>query len=65
MENRIHKSEDKVIAGVIGGFAEYFDVNVTILRLGYVFATVATGIMPGMITYIVAAVIMPAPEQNE
>lgn len=66
MQERIHKSQEKVISGVIGGFAEYFEVNATILRLAYVFATVATGIMPGVVTYIVAAIIMPsAPKVKE
>lgn len=55
----IHRSEDRVIAGVIGGFAAYFGLEPTILRLTAVFLVVATGILPGVITYIVAIFIMP------
>ena len=56
---RLYRSDDRVIAGVIGGFAEYFDVEPTIFRLAIVFLVVATGIVPGVITYIVAVLIMP------
>lgn len=57
---RVYRSrKDKVFAGVVGGFAEYFNVNSTILRLATVFVIVATGFVPGIITYFVAALIMP------
>ncbi len=48
-----------MISGVLGGFAEYFDVEPSIFRLAVVFLVVATGIVPGVITYIVAVLIMP------
>lgn len=57
---KIYRSNtDKMVAGVIGGFAEYFQVDSTLLRLGYVLITIFTGFFPGIIFYIVAALIMP------
>lgn len=58
-DKKIYKSDDKIISGVVGGLAEYFGVNKTLFRLAVVFAVVATGIIPGVVTYIVAAIIMP------
>lgn len=51
---------DKVIAGVCGGLSEFFDIDVTIIRLGFVFATLFGGIGPGI--YIVLLFIMPEGE---
>ncbi len=57
---RLYRSRTKkMIAGVCGGIAEYFDIDETIVRLGVAFLTVATAIFPGILFYFVAAVIMP------
>lgn len=50
---------DKKIAGVCGGCSEYFGVDPTILRIVWVFVTLATGIFPGVLAYVVAWVLMP------
>ena len=52
-------STDKKIAGVCGGIADYFRTDSTLVRLGWVIATIATGVAPGVIGYIVAAIIIP------
>lgn len=56
---RLYLSNDKQLAGVCGGLAEYLNLDPTIVRLAYVFLTVITGFVPGMIAYIIAAAIMP------
>jgi phage shock protein PspC (stress-responsive transcriptional regulator) len=58
-KKRLYRSDDRVISGVLGGFAEYFGVEPTIFRLAIVFLVVATGIVPGLITYIAAVLIVP------
>ena len=61
---RIYRSEDRIVSGVFGGFAEYFGVEPTIFRLAMVFLIFATGIIPGLLTYFVAVLIMPnGPEE--
>lgn len=59
-----YRSDDRVISGVAGGFAEYFDVEPTIMRLAVAFLIIATGIIPGLITYIIAILIMPERPQG-
>ena len=48
---------DEKIAGVCGGFAEYFDIDSTLVRLIWL-ATVFLGGW-GLIAYIVAWIVMP------
>jgi len=55
---RLYRStDDSMIAGVAGGLAEYVGIDPTVVRLGFVLATVLGG--PGLIVYIVLALIMP------
>lgn len=51
---------DKKLTGLCGGIAEYFDVDSSIIRLAWIIMTVLTGIMPGVIAYFVAAIIVPS-----
>lgn len=59
MEKRLTKSvENKKLCGVCGGFAEYLDVDATILRILFVFATLFCG--GGLLVYLIAALLMPS-----
>ena len=58
MDKKLYKSnEDKMIAGVCGGIAEYFGLDSTLVRLGWVIFCALGG--SGILTYIIAAVIIP------
>ena len=46
-----------MISGVCGGFAEYLNMDPTVVRLIWVLLAVAAG--GGVLAYIVAALIMP------
>lgn len=57
---RLYKSDtNKVLTGVLGGVGEYYDIDPTILRLGYIIFTVLTGLFPAVIAYIIASIIVP------
>ncbi|MFZ5990010.1 MAG: PspC domain-containing protein [Bacillota bacterium] len=61
MNRRLARSKNnKVLAGVCGGIAEYFNVDPTIIRLGFVIAGFFGG--TGFIAYIVALFVMPEGE---
>ena len=52
---------DKKIAGVCGGLAEYFTVDVTLVRVVWAVLTIVPGaIVLGVLAYLVAWFIMPA-----
>ena len=45
---KLYKSDfDQILTGVIGGVGEYFDVDPTVLRIGFVLLLVISGIFPG------------------
>lgn len=55
---RLHKSEsDKKLCGVCGGIAEYFNIDSTLVRLGWVVFCALGG--SGLLAYIIAALVMP------
>lgn len=61
---RLYLSDtDKKIAGVCGGIGEYFEIDPTIIRLGWVILTVATYVMGGLIIYLIASIVMPKRQQ--
>lgn len=55
-------STNRMIAGVLAGVAEYFDTDANLVRLGYLVIVLLTGVMPGIILYIIAAFILPEGE---
>ena len=64
MDKRLYKStENKMICGVCGGIAEYFNVDPTLIRLATAALTLfSVGSM--VIAYFVAAIIIPEPNQQ-
>ena len=61
---KITRSQDeRIIAGVCGGFAEYFSIDVTIVRLIWILITVFGGI--GIIAYILSIIIIPDGDKNK
>jgi phage shock protein C len=48
---------ERKIAGVCAGFAEYFDIDVSLVRLVWLIVGVFTGI--GLLAYPVAWIVMP------
>lgn len=51
-----------ITGGVIAGFAEYFSIDVTLLRVIFMFFVLVTGFFPGVVGYILALIIMPVDE---
>jgi phage shock protein C len=57
---KLYLSEsDKKIAGVCGGIAETYNIDSTLIRLAWVFIGLATAIIPALVTYIIAWIIIP------
>lgn len=48
---------DRRIAGVCAGFAEYFDLDVTLVRLVWFFTAFLTGV--GLLAYPIAWIVIP------
>ena len=56
---RLYRSSDRVVAGVCGGIAEYFDIDPTLIRVAYVVLTLFSVAFPGIILYIILMILMP------
>lgn len=58
MEKRIYRSRrERMIGGVAGGIAEYFEIDPVIVRFAFIALTLFNGV--GLILYIVGMVIIP------
>ncbi len=51
---------NKMICGVCGGIAEFFNIDPTLIRLAYVALSIFTAAFPGLLVYIIAALIIPS-----
>ena len=57
---RLYRSrKDVKIAGVLGGMAEYFSVDPSWVRIGYVIAWLVTGVFPLTLLYLVTMFVVP------
>jgi phage shock protein C len=61
-KRRLTKSRDKKLAGVAAGIAEYFGIDPTLVRIGFVVGTVASGGGPFLLAYLILAFVMPSPD---
>lgn len=62
---RLYRSNtEKTIAGVLGGIAEYFDIDPTLVRLGYVLLSLFSAAFPGVLGYIIMWIVMPQNPNN-
>jgi len=57
-EKKLYRSsENKKICGVCAGLAEYFDLDVTIMRLIFLLLLFVMG--GGLLAYLICALVMP------
>ena len=62
---KLHRSQNhRMIAGVLGGIAEYLGWNVTLVRLLFVIISTASVAVPGILIYIVSWIVMPNATQS-
>ena len=55
----VRSRTNRKIAGVCAGLAEYLDMDVTLMRLLWAVVAVLSGIVPGIIAYLIAWIVMP------
>ncbi|MDR2138042.1 MAG: PspC domain-containing protein [Tannerella sp.] len=56
---RLYRSnEDKMIAGVCAGIAEYFMLDPTLVRIGYILLCVFTA-FTGVVAYLILWIVVP------
>jgi phage shock protein C len=50
---------DRMVGGVCGGLGKYLSVDATLIRLIAVILMVLTGVIPGVVAYLVMMLIVP------
>ncbi|MDR1937688.1 MAG: PspC domain-containing protein [Tannerellaceae bacterium] len=63
VKKRLTRSNDKMIAGVCGGIADYLDWDPTLVRVGYILASIFT-VFSGAIAYLILWIVMPVEGTN-
>ena len=53
-------SSNKMIAGICGGLGRYLGIDPTILRIIVALVTFFTGIVPGIIIYLILSFVIPS-----
>ena len=65
-EIRLRRSQQhKVVGGVIGGIAEYFDRDPGLLRLLYVLISIVSAAFPGIFVYLILWALIPLSEKTQ
>lgn len=65
VEKRLYRlPKEGVIAGVAAGFADYFSMDVTLMRVIFIILAFATG-GAAVIGYIIMAIVMPIPDKKD
>ena len=50
---------DRMIAGVVGGLADYFGVDSGLLRVIYVLVSIFSAAFPGLLVYVILWLLVP------
>lgn len=50
---------DRMIAGVCGGLAQYFEVDATLVRVAFVLVSVLSAAFPGLLVYVIMWLVVP------
>lgn len=53
-------ASNRMIAGVMGGLGDYFEINANYLRVAFVILAVLLRGFPGILVYLLLAILMPA-----
>ena len=57
---RLYRSDtNTVFAGICGGLGEYAEVDPVLIRLVWLLVVIFTGVVPGVLAYIIAIFIIP------
>ena len=64
MAKKLFRSEKKkMMGGICGGLGDYFDIDVSLVRLIFVALTLMTAILPMVIFYVIAWIVIPIEEE--
>ena len=64
MKKLKRSKKERMIAGICGGLAEYFEVDPTVVRVVYVLVSILSIAFPGILVYIILWIVIPEKEES-
>lgn len=62
MDKKLTKSNNKMVAGVCAGIAEYLGWEPTLVRIVYLLLALFSAGFPGLLLYLILCIVMPQHE---
>jgi phage shock protein C len=60
MAKKLYRStSQRMLGGVCGGLAEYFDIDVSLVRLSFVAICLISAVLPMTLFYLIAWIVVP------
>lgn len=56
---RLYRSRDRILGGVLAGFAEYINADKMLIRIVYVLVSILSAAFPGILVYIIFWIVTP------
>ena len=65
MAKRLYRSTThKMLGGVCAGLADYFDIDISLMRLIFVAVALVTVLFPMLLFYFIAWIVIPSQPQD-
>jgi len=55
----LRSKQNRMLSGILAGIAEYIGMDPTLLRISFLISMTITGIVPGVLLYLIATVALP------
>jgi len=65
MRKLCRSRKDRIFLGVCGGLAQYWDIDPTLVRFLFVIVMIFSGVVPLLLCYLLAALIIPLEQHSE
>lgn len=62
---RLTRSRDRILAGVCAGIADFLGWSPTAVRALYVFVSIISAALPGVLAYLLLWWVMPGPDATD
>jgi phage shock protein C len=56
---KLYRSRDRMLGGVLAGFSEHINADVSIVRIAYVLISIISIAFPGLLFYLICWAVIP------
>jgi phage shock protein C len=62
---KLYRSRNRMLGGVLSGFAEHINADVSLIRIAYVLISILSAAFPGLLFYIICWAVIPEEPLNK